>query len=47
MGLSRVWLGHHWFTDVAVGWTMGLAWIGVIITAHRLYLTLHHRPRGD
>ena len=47
MGLSRVWLGHHWFTDVVVGWTMGLAWIGVIITAHRLYLTLHHRPRVD
>lgn len=40
MGLSRVFLGHHWLTDVAVGWTLGLAWIGVVITAHRLFLTV-------
>ncbi|HET7800774.1 MAG TPA: phosphatase PAP2 family protein [Humibacillus xanthopallidus] len=45
MGLSRVYLGHHWLTDVVAGWLIGLAWALAVITAHRLWLTL--RDRGE
>jgi len=40
MGLSRVFLGHHWLTDVVFAWLLGSAWLALIITAHRLFLTV-------
>jgi undecaprenyl-diphosphatase len=44
IGLSRVYLGHHWMTDVLVGWALGLGWLAVVATAHRLWLWRHPLP---
>lgn len=40
MGLSRAYLGHHWLSDVVMGWVVGLAWLVVVVTAHRMFLTV-------
>lgn len=47
MGLSRVYLGHHWLTDVVAGWAIGFAWALAVVTAHRLWLTLRDDGRPD
>ncbi|MGJ7440780.1 phosphatase PAP2 family protein [Aquipuribacter sp. MA13-6] len=46
MGLSRVYLGHHWVTDVVVAWFLGAAWLALVVTVHQLLLRrLAHRSR--
>ncbi|WP_380169191.1 phosphatase PAP2 family protein [Jannaschia sp. R86511] len=46
MGLSRVYLGHHWLTDVVVAWFLGAAWLALVIVVHQLVLRrLAHRSR--
>jgi membrane-associated phospholipid phosphatase len=44
VGLSRVLLGAHWFSDVVMGWMTGTGWLAIIITSHRLYLSSAARP---
>jgi undecaprenyl-diphosphatase len=45
IGLSRVYLGHHWLSDVVGAWLVGLAWLAVVIVAHRLAHAYARRTR--
>jgi undecaprenyl-diphosphatase len=46
MGLSRAFFGHHWLTGVIFGRLIGAAWLVLLITAHRLFLSVG-RARTD
>jgi membrane-associated phospholipid phosphatase len=46
MGLSRVYLGHHWLTDVVVAWFLGAAWLALVVVVHQLVLRRLARRTG-
>jgi membrane-associated phospholipid phosphatase len=47
MGLSRVFLGHHWLTDVIFASLLGAAWLALVIISNRLFLTIRRaEPSG-
>lgn len=46
IGLSRVYLGHHWLTDVAVAWVLGLMWAALVVLAHRVFHTVRRVRRA-
>lgn len=37
IGLSRVFLGHHWLTDVVAAWFLGCAWLTIVVMAHQFF----------
>jgi membrane protein DedA with SNARE-associated domain/membrane-associated phospholipid phosphatase len=44
VGLSQLYLGAHWLTDVLGGLALGAAWMFVLLTVSRTMSALHSRP---
>lgn len=46
VGLSRVYLGVHWASDIAGGWSAGAVWLSFAVVAFEMLLRLRQRRRG-
>ena len=46
IGLSRVYLGVHWTSDIAGGWSAGVVWVAATTTAFEMLLRLRQKKRG-
>jgi undecaprenyl-diphosphatase len=45
VGISRVYLGYHWASDVLGGYALGAAYLLLLIETYRLLVGLRERPR--
>jgi undecaprenyl-diphosphatase len=46
VGVSRVYLGVHWASDIAGGWSAGTVWLAFAVVAFEMLLRLRQRRTG-
>jgi len=44
MGASRIYIGHHWVSDVLVGLLIGAAWAAVVAILHYFFVPRRKLP---